>query len=244
MDEATTILFEDYLEGILSEEDRFAFENRLEEDAEFASNFHTYKDIRDHLSHEFSEERNEFKDQLNTISDGYFEKGTSEEKETKVIRFRPWQYGIAASIALLIGFFIFQNAGSLEHGDFTFSEQITLTERSDSSEALKQAEDAFNEGNYEVAIPFLSAALENNPDNPELLFYKALAHDALEEYTAADSLYERLRAGNSLFKHKAAFYKAISLWKRDNIEGAQSLLNTIPENAPEYKDAQKILKKL
>ncbi|MDC8002648.1 hypothetical protein POV27_01170 [Aureisphaera galaxeae] len=244
MDEATTILFEDYLEGLLSEADRLAFEKRLAEDTSFAKDFDTYKELRTHLAHEFSEERADFKNQLENIGNDYFDKGSSEEKETKVIKFRPWQYGIAASIALLIGFFVIQNMGPAAPGDYSFSEQITLTERSADTEVLKQAETAFNEGSYEDAIANFTIALENDSENSELLFYKALSHDALAQYSDSDSLYERLQTGNSLYKYKATFYKAVSLWKRNNIEEAKALFRTIPDTADEYKDAQHILKKL
>ncbi|GAB5398644.1 MAG: hypothetical protein Aureis2KO_02290 [Aureisphaera sp.] len=244
MDEATTLLFENYLDGLLSEAERSAFEKQLEEDDEFSSQFKTYQEVRNHLSHEFSKERSDFKTQLEEIGTAYFEESTLEEKSPKVIRFKPWQYGIAASIALLIGFFVIQNTGSIAPGDYQFSEQILLTERSGDTDVLKQTEISFNSGNYNEAISHLGRLLESDPENSELLFYKALSHDALAQYTEADNLFERLHEGTSLYQHKAAFYKAISLWKRNNIEGAKALLKTIPETTSEYKDAQRILKKL
>ncbi len=243
MDEATYILFENYLEGLLSEEERVAFEKRLEENAEFASHFETYREMSNHLSHQFSEGRSDLKSQLDEIGTAYFEGSQTEKKETKVIQFRPWQYGIAASIALLIGFFVFQNIGGGPE-DYLFSEEISLTVRSDDSETLKQAETSFNEGSYPEAISHFDALLKNDPNNAELQFYKALAHDALKQFDEADNLFNELMNGTSLYKHKAAFYAGIREWNRGNNEKAEVLLKTIPETASEYKDAQRILKKL
>ncbi len=244
MDEATTILFEDYLEGLLSEENRLAFEKRLEEDAEFAANFNTYKALSDHLSHQFSKERSDFKTQLENIGSTFFEENTSKKQTPKVIRLKPWHYSIAASIALLIGFFVIQNMGSLDPEDYIFSESIEITERSQDATTLKDAETAFNNGAYKDAIENFDILLETDPENVELLFYKAIAHDAILEYDKADAIYNRLKNGSSLYKHKAAFYAGVSQWKRNNALEAQKLLETIPSSADEYKDAQRILKKL
>ena len=244
LNEETTLRFENYLEGNLSKEERIAFENKLKQEPEFSADFKTYKEIGDVLEHQFSEERIDFKRDLEKTSDAFFssEIATQQTKEeTKVIKFRPWKYSMAASIALLVGFFLFQQFDGPDVDDYYFNESISLTQRSSDDTLLKQAETSFNNKSYTEAITHFDALLKNDAENVELQFYKALSYDANLQFDEADALFGRIATGNSVYKYKAIYYAAISQWKRDNIDKAKELLKTIPEDAAEYEKAQTII---
>lgn len=251
LNEETTLLFENYLEGELTTEEKEAFEIKLKQEPEFAADFETYKEIGDLLEHQFSDEREAFKKDLEKTSDAFFaseiateEKHEEIKEETKVIKFRPWKYSMAASILLLFGFFLFQQLGSPRIGDYNFDETVSLTARDVANATLKQAETSFNNKSYKEAITHFDALLANDTDNIELQFYKALSHDAILQFDEADALFGRITAGNSVYKYKATFYAAISQWRRDNKEAAKELLKTIPEEAAVYEQADKLLNKL
>lgn len=246
-------LFEQFLEGTLSSEEQNAFEQRLSVDSEFSEAFALYRDMSTFLEHDISEEKTKFSANLKNIGDDYFKELAGEDtdliepvttQETKVIKMRPMYYSIAAAVALLIGFFIYQNSGSALPGDFTYSDRISLTERGAADDALAKAETAFNNKNFVAAIEHFSTVLENDSNNVELQFYKALSHDAILQFDEADALFSRLIAGNSTYKYKATFYQGISQWKRENSMQAKTLLTSIPENSDLYKKAQKALKNI
>jgi uncharacterized protein YozE (UPF0346 family) len=250
LDEEISLLFENYLDNQLSEEDKAAFEKNLEEDPAFAKDFEGYKEISHYLANQFSEERNLLKTQLDQMSANFSSEENltetiSEKKTTaKVIRFKPWQLAIAASFVFMFGIFFFDSGGGLQHSDYMFSENITLTERGDDSPIIKLAETNFNDKAYAEAIVNFDAILETQPNNTGVLFYKAIALDALEDYTASDELFSQLAGGVSVLRYKATYYWAVSQWKQDNVERAKTILNEIPRNAEEYTQAQKLLKKL
>ena len=251
LNEETTLGFENYLEDTLSKEERDAFELKLKQDPDFATDFKTYKEIGDVLQHQFSEERIAFKTDLEKTSDAFFASEIAAEEteeqtkvETKVVKFRPWKYSMAASILLLFGFFLFQQLGSPKIDDYGFNESISLTQRSGEDAVLKKAETSFNNKSYKEAITHFDALLANDADNIELQFYKALSHDALLQFDEADALFGRIAVGNSVYKYKATYYAAISQWRRDNEDAAKELLKTIPESAAEYDNAEKLLSKL
>ncbi|MFT5104341.1 MAG: tetratricopeptide (TPR) repeat protein, partial [Candidatus Latescibacterota bacterium] len=112
------------------------------------------------------------------------------------------------------------------------------------SPIIKLAETNFNDKAYAEAIVNFDAILETQPNNTGVLFYKAIALDALEDYTASDELFSQLAGGVSVLRYKATYYWAVSQWKQDNVERAKTILNEIPRNAEEYTQAQKLLKKL
>ena len=242
MDDQNIILFQDYLDQKLTLEEKKTFEQRLQADPEFESDFELYQEVNDVVSHLHSEERNEFKEALSRASSTFFEKPAN-DKETKVIRFKPWQYSVAASIALLIGFFIFHNSSNPSLNDYVFSDTITLTERG-SENLHKLAETSFNKGTYSEAITHFKSLLAEDPNNAEYQFYMAVAHDNLQQFDAASILFTNLIKGSSAYKYKATFYAAISQWRQDNIAQAKRYLESIPDGASEYKVARKLLKKL
>ncbi len=261
LNEETTLLFENYLENQLSEADKNAFENRLTTDEELAAEFAIYKEVSNHFEHQFSEERDQFKQSLEAASGNFFTTESDTEIDTpqelpkdkpqelpkktpaKVVKFKPWQYAMAASMMLLAGIFMFQN-GNPDLNDYKYSEQISLTERSSENATIKAAERNFNNGSYAEAIANFETLLEQDPENTELQFYKALAHDALQEYDESEDLFAILASGNSAYKNKALFYWGIGSWKQDKISNARETLSKISESAAEYKKAQKLIKKL
>lgn len=250
LDEEISLLFENYLDNQLSEVDKTAFEQRLTEDASFASDFETYKEISHYLANQFSEERNLLKTQLEQMSTNFsseetISETTIETKTTpKVIRFKPWQLAMAASFVLMFGIFLFQSGNGLQHSDYMFSDTITLTERGDDDALMKLAETNFNDEDYVDAVVNFDEILASYPNNTEVQFYKAIALDALGDYTSSDEVFSELSRGGSIFRYKATYYFAVSQWKRDNKERATSLLSEIPRNSEEYKQAKKLLKKL
>jgi tetratricopeptide (TPR) repeat protein len=261
LDEEISLLFENYLDNQLSEADKTDFEKKLKEDASFASDFKTYKEISHYLANQFSEERNLLKTQLEQLGANFSytsaeaSSGTRSEetltettsttkKSPKVIRFKPWKIAFAASFILTFGIFLFQSGSGLQQSDYMFSDDITLTQRSDDNTLMKEAEINFNTEDYADAVVSFDKILENYPNNTEVQFYKAIALDALENYTDSDELFSELSRGGSIFRYKATYYWAVSQWKQDNVERAETILNEIPRNAEEYKQAQKLLKKL
>ena len=106
MNEERYILFGQYLENELSAEEKNNFEKQLSEDQEFASAFEIFKELNLHLENKFGNatELNAFKKNLKSISKEHFK-----VKKLKVVAFKPWQYAIAASVAILVGLFVFQN---------------------------------------------------------------------------------------------------------------------------------------
>lgn len=244
MNDQDYILFEGYISKTLSLEDMADFENKLKNNSEFKQAFITYKDLNNFLEHKFENEAslNAFKENVHTISDAYFNKENT--TVTKTVKLTPWKYAIAASVVVLLGLFIFNNFSNPTYSDFSNYETISLTVRGEQESTIKVAETAFNSANYAEADRAFKKLLELDGNNAELQFYRAIANIELDKFEVADSLLKNLSKGNSAYKNKATWYLALSKLKQKENEACIGILKTIPEDAEDYKQAQKLLRKL
>ena len=122
MKEEHYIVFDQYLQDELSAEDKVKFENQLSEDPELASAFETFKELNLHLENKFgnADEFDAFKENLESISNNNFKTA-----KPKVIAFKPWIYLVAASVAVLVGLFLFNPNPNFE--DFNQHENAYFT---------------------------------------------------------------------------------------------------------------------
>lgn len=248
MEEQDYILFEDYLSGNLDENATNAFETRLETDKAFKQSFSIYKDISAHLDHEIGNEEKtmDFRANLDSISHNYFSKLNAQQEEVETKKpFSFYKFAIAASVALLLGFFVFnQFSSDPSYSDFANYDQISLTVRGTNDTLLKEAETAFNTKNYEEAELLFNQILEQDSNNTEVQLYKSITLIETNQFTEADELLKGLSKGNSIYKNKAKWYLALSKLKQDNFEACKNELKNISEDAEDYEQAQKLLNKL
>ncbi len=240
MNEQDYILFEAYLTESLSKEELASFEERLLNDKDFKSAFELYKQVNGFLEQAYSKDAQEFKSNLETISSDYFN-STSSQKG-KVVSL--WKYAIAASVVIIFGLFMFNNFSNPTYGDFADYGEINLTIRSIQGDVIKDAEDAFNSKDFTKADKLFTELLEADSNNTEIQYYKAIANIELSNYNTADTLLENLSKGQSVYKHDALWYLALSKLKQEKNDECLNILKTIPEESEVYDKAQKLVKKL
>jgi len=243
MEEQDYILFEDYLSEDLSETEKNAFETRFKTDSKFKESFNTYKELSSFLEHKFENEATStaFQSNLKTISNAYFEK---QETFKKVIQFKPWQYAMAASVILLIGITLFNKLSNPVYGEYANYDSISLTVRGSQDGLLKTAENAFNKKDFAKAEVAFKELLLTDEKNTELQFYRGVTNIELNNFAMADWLLNGLKEGNSVYKNKATWYLALSKLKQKQYDASLKILKTIPEDADDYKAAQKLISKL
>ena len=239
MNEERYILFENYLSNELSAEEKTNFEKQLAEDLELASAFEIFKELNLHLENKFGNEKDlkAFKKNLKSISKEHFK-----TKKRKVVAIKPWQYAIAASVAILVGLFVFQNINpSFE--DYDNPEMATFTERGDVNENLKLAQDAFNTKNYKAAIPKFEAILKESK-SPEIQYFYAVSLLEDNQFQKAEANLSELKSGTSIYKNKATWYLALSKLKQKEYDSCKAILQTIPDDYEDYDQVQELLNEL
>ena len=239
MNEERYILFGQYLENELSAEEKTNFEKQLAEDQELASAFEIFKEMNLHLEIKFGNatELNAFKKNIKSISEEHFK-----SKKIKVVSFKPWQYAIAASVAILVGLFVFQNINP-SFDDYNNPEMATFTERGDVNEDLKLAQDAFNAKNYKAAIPYFEVILKGN-NGSEIQYFYAVSLLEENQFQKAETNLMDLKLGTSIYATKATWYLALSKLKQKDYKSCKEILLTIPDNYDDYEQVQELLNEL
>jgi len=220
-----------------------SFEDKLKLDADFKQEFEIYKNLDTSLNSKFNNEGElKLRKTLSDLSSEYIKPEDSVKKKGKLISLVNYkQLMVAASIALLIGFFLFNN-GEPVYSDFSNHNSLELVVRGENNRAVVNAEKAFNAKNYKEALVYLTQLSSTNDIEIEL--YKGICFLELNSYADADIIFDTISGGNSAFKNTAAWYKALSMLKQEQFEAYKYVLESIPESADEFKQAKKLLKKL
>ncbi|MGB6267771.1 MAG: tetratricopeptide repeat protein [Olleya sp.] len=250
MQEQDYILFESYLAGDLSAEETTDFENRINTDEAFNQAFTIYKELSTNLEHEIGNEdkTTDFRANLDSISHRYFTKLDIEENPVEVKKtFSIYKLAIAASVALIMGFFVFnQFTGGANYNDFNNHGTVDFGVRAgdDNVGLLIKTTKAFNNKEYKEAKNYLEQLLEENPDNIEYNFYYAITNIELDNFETADATLKSIQEGNSAYNNRATWYLALSKLKQDKKDDCINLLKTIPQDADDYNQALKLLNEL
>lgn len=247
MEDQDYILFENYLLGNLSEAEVKTFETRLKSDLKLQADFNTYKELSSFLEHKFENEEvsNAFKNNLETISNSHFNKEKSASKKKQSVKtFNFYKYAVAACILVLFGVFTFNQFSNPMYDDYANYDRISFTVRGDNDELLKTAETAFNDKDFVKAKEAFEELLEKGNTSIEIKLYAGIANIELGDFEVADDILQDINNGESAYKYKATWYLALSKLKQKNFKACLEILKRIPEDADDYKQAQKLIKKL
>lgn len=239
MNEERYILFDQYLQDELNADAKTDFEKQLSQDAEFASQFETFKNVQVQLNTKFGieQERQAFKENLTQISEKHF------GEKVKVIGLKPWYLAVAASVAVLFGLFFFNYNQNPVFADYNNPEQASFTERGTIDETLKEAETAYNRKRYNTAIPLFEKVLQKQ-NTAEIQFFYGVSLLIESHYLKAEAVFNKLKEGTSVYKEKAIWYLALSKLKQKDYEGSKKILETISEDYEDYDQVEELLHQL
>jgi TolA-binding protein len=231
------LLFDQYLQGEMTIEERNSFEKQVSENEEFAAEFRTFKEVLAQLDNKFGydDEREAFRENLSAISDKHFNK-----EKPKVVLMRPWYYAAAASVAILFGLFFFDYNQNPSFNDYNHPGQAHFTERSNTTVNLIQAEKTFNDRKFKEAVPFFEAVLKDKK-TAEVQYYYGVSLLQANQYKKAETVFNELKSGSSVYKEKAIWNLALIKLKQKDYKGCKQILQTISQDYEDYDEVQELL---
>jgi predicted Zn-dependent protease len=236
---------EQYLNNELKGKDLTEFENRLKTDTDFKETFELYKNTSKTLENRIGNKKqiNDLKNTLEQLGKKHIVK--KEVKETPVFQLHKYtKYMVAASLVILATLFWFKK-DKPAYQDYNNFDKIELTVRSnEANEHLKKAEDAFNSKNYTEAEKELETLLNEDKTKVALQLYLAVCLIEQNKLNKAEKILKNIQKGKSIYTSKATWYLALTELKRQDYKACKKYLQMIPKDAPEYKDAQGLLKRL
>lgn len=241
MNEQDIQLMDAYLSEELSENERIDMERRLKTDAEFRQEFELYREGFIYLQARFKSEleRNAVEKNISQIGARYFEKQTP----TKTSRIQFWKWGMAASVAVLLGLFVFDNLQQPQFTDYNHYAPLSLTVRGEQPLLTAEAAEAFNQKDFAKAAALLER-LFTETASTEYELYLAISLIEINDFERADFHFNNLVSQPSPYQSQALWYAALSQLKQDNITACKVLLEQISPASEEYAQAQKLLKRL
>jgi len=243
-------LFEKYLDGSLSENEKAIFKTRLQTDIAFANEYQMYLEI--HQALRLSNERKSFTDSLKNVSDIYF---NDKNKGNNNSIFNPKFLFIAASIAVLITLsiatYLYLNTSisneklySLNYvpikADFA-SRSLYSTENE-----INKILDLYQKQNYIEFIVQISQTKVNDSLSAMVSLLKAVSYMQLELFENAETtLLEAINDKNNLLYDDCLWYLSLIYLKLENNILTKKYLSMLVENESFYKDkAKELLNKL
>lgn len=155
----------------------------------------------------------------------------------------PFAYAAAASIALILGFFLFHPQPSTQElADRYIQENLTTLPVTMSSQpdSLQRARQAYNEGRFADAAAIVSALQQRDSTQAELLKITGLVSLRQGNYDQAIDQFHRLSQHADLRANPGLFYEALARLKRNRPEDkntARELLKTLINKNLEGKRA-------
>lgn len=235
----------DYFSNNLSNNDKQELESLLKEDAEFKAQFdletNLAKAIKSHKGDILKEKLKGFEKDL-TIK---------QPKKTATSVFNYKNFAIAASVALLLGWFGYQSVFSPSYSNLyqdnfsTYPNTVYTITRGDTYNSLeREAFVAYESKDYKTAIEKLDA-ISLNSKKPYFNFYKAQAYLNLNDITNAKAFFVMTIQENNSFVAESNWYLALIYLKENDKEEATKYLNNLVSNYDYNKEkALQILKKL
>ncbi|HHS95562.1 MAG TPA: tetratricopeptide repeat protein [Phaeodactylibacter sp.] len=236
---------EQYLDGLLSPEERLNFEQSLQTDKALAEAFVLRQDMNHFLRHR--EQKKNLSKQLDAIGKDFFK--TEQKNNIRPLRKKQLRFGVlAAAVAVILLFFAvywFYPSTDL-YRRFAIHAPIQLIDKSKAEEQLlTQIQNAFNEKDYTQALPLINKFLAIHPDDLQLKFTQAICLLETEQLDAAKDSFLQFASTGSIFRNEAYWYLALCYLKENNKEKAMEILQKIPSVDREvYAKAQLLRKAL
>lgn len=220
---------DDYFGGLLTEEEKKAFERRCLSDDAFAEEVASYVSLRNGL-----------KDQLNAqkkkeFTELYRQLSADNSTAGKVINLRILSYAVAASLLLFIGWFLFyQQPGPKKLANQYIAANLSsLGLNMGKSDSLQAGISAYNSKSFSEAERIFKSIASKKEANPEALEDLGLTYLAMGRYDEALKSFDKLSV-MSLHINRGPFYKAITLMARskgtDNQQAKKILQEIINKN--------------
>lgn len=233
-----------YLNDEMSPEEKQDFEQRLKQDNKLQDELRVYKEVNGILSRRIniSEDEQRLRDQLQDKQSQYFSSGA---KVVPITSRRTRLYAIASVAAVILIMITWW--GPWQETSLNRYGQIEMTaptvRSNEQSTGLTEAAHLFNDKKYKQALPLLDSAVQANPSDARSRFYRGVTLLHLDQEVKAREDLNTIYNGESIYQYDAAYYIALS-YMQDNTDSSRTWLQKIPQDAPIYPKAEKLLKKV
>jgi len=233
-------LIDDYFTGMLTDDERKAFEQRCLTDSAFSKDVATYISLRDGLNAYLQQQRKEEFAKLH-------QELSAPAKPAKIVSFKRITLLAAASVLLIVGWFAFLRGPSPQKiaDQYIAANLNTLGLNMGSSDSLQAGIAAYNSKAYDRAEQLFVPLTVKTETASEAIKYLGLTHLAIKQYDEALKNFDQLSA-MPLYTNPGQFYKALTLMARsqgsDTKQAKEILEHIINKNLYGSQEARNWIK--
>ncbi|MBW1298736.1 hypothetical protein [Aquimarina litoralis] len=252
------ILIQNFLKNTLSEEERQKILSKMEIDESFrekinfekqlflnlndsewsTSNAHELPEVKEYEDLIKSNTTQELKDTITKVNIEYQDIQKKRSKSS-------WIYAIAATIAILIGTYIFSLYNTTSYQELyanylSISDLPSLVDRGKTNkQPLIEAQKLFENKKYKETLEILTKEINTiEKDKATVYLYISISQMELNQFEDAEKTFDLLINSKLLDAPKGTWYKALLFIKQNRIEKAKELLNEIAKSSTNYKSQE------
>lgn len=232
---------QDYLDGVLSDEDRARFEAELARNPALRSETDLQAELAAVMKKHIAAEEHvpALRQVLSEARRDYTSK-RADKKSRGLIRWLLPATSVAAALLLLV----------YQFGWFTtdFEQLPILTESATRGGAVSDRNEeiarAFNAGAYTRSVELLETAVASDTGVVRYAYYLGLSHLGNGDYARAIAVLLPVADGPSVFAADAQYFAAVALWRLGRLEDAREQALRVAESSTYYKKSQRLIRRL
>ena len=240
------IPIDEYALGRLNREESEKVEKAVSEDAELAKDLKMEEEV---VQAATLHGQDQLRQRLKTIFD---EAKKEEQKKQKPSYSIGFYLGMAAAIAAIV-LFVYLLMGSKVNTEAIYATYYEpypssfVTRNNENEAKLLKANELYDKGNYEEAIPLLEELSTTRAEDGQMRLALGICYLEANRIDEAQNILQSIRAdGVILYKDLAVWYLALSLIKTGDIDSAKMWLQVLVDDpdADKNVEAQRLLLEL
>lgn len=232
---------QDYIDGLLTAEEKQAFEQELAGNRELQEELALQQRLNAVIGKQLSSEENSqaLKNTLQQLNKDYF----TRKQPAKVVSFKKTWIALAAAACIAIAIV---TSGIFSSTNYEALPQMTttITRGSNTDSLYNEAVTAYTKKEYLLAINALNQLAMTDSANAAVHYYLGLSLIGEKTYPRAASVLETVANGPSVYKEDAAYFAGLAYYKTGDTKKAALYLQQVPAGSSYYKKAQKLLGKV
>lgn len=231
-------LIQEYIDQVLSPEDKIAFDQLWERDETFREEVKLQEQVQQLLTDRLSHDERALRHSLQVAEKQFRE-------PNKVVSFKKWIIPIVAAAACLFilgRLFLFAPSG---YGELPqMRSEIVRGDENSANSKYEDAVKAFNSKDYASSTTILKQLVQQEPAVLQYQYYLGLSMLGEKKFKEASIQLMPLADGESIFHQEANYYLAVAYYESGQMEKAKNRLEKIVETSKIHAKAQELRKKL
>jgi tetratricopeptide (TPR) repeat protein len=234
-----------YLANEMDAAEKAVFEQELTENEDLKETYLLYVSIQNTMKQDVNADKEGFQKIINEQQQKHFNTNKQFKKQAPIRKLLFIGLSAAAIIAIMFTFFPRGSAGKKSNEElYAYYAKVDAVDeitRGNNDSLFNMAAQLFNQKKYAESAKLFEKIQSNNA---QVQFILGIAYTETKEFDKAVTYFNEVLKGNSVFKEKAYWHKAMVYLKKNETEKCKEQLKSISKESDYYDEAQQLLKEI